>query len=193
MPDDNNQQGQDGKYNPETVEDAKKIIAALEKRLTERDTTIEQLKASQATLGQQMEAIQEANRKKLEEQGNFSEVRTQLMAQIESLKPTAERAAALEKIIRDSNDAIIKNVPEQYRGMIPTEYTPEKLQTWLHANMALLSKPPAPDFDAGRGAGGSPAASSLTPEQKAMAKRFGLKDEDMQAELKRREQKQQEK
>jgi len=194
--DDKNQQGgSEGKYNPDTVEDAKKIIAALEKRLGERDATIEQLKTSQATLGQQIEAIQEANRKKLEEQGNFSEVRTQLMAQIESLKPTAERAAALEKIIRDSNEAIIKNVPEAYRGMIPTEYAPEKLQAWLHANMSVLSKQPAPNFDAGAGAGGgtSPAASSLTPEQKAMAKRLGVKEEDVQAEIKRREAKQQEK
>ncbi len=195
MPDDTNQQGQDGKYNPETVDDAKKIIAALEKRLGERDATIEQLKSGHATLGQQIEAIQEANRQKLLEQGNFNEVRTQLMAQIESLKPAAERAAGLEQIIRDSNEAVIRTVPEAYRAMIPADYPPEKLQTWLHTNLPLLSKQPPPNFDAGAGAGagGSPAASSLTPEQKAMAKKFGLKDEEVLAEIKRREEKQQEK
>lgn len=181
------------KYNPATVDDAKKIIEALEKRLGERDATIEQLKSSATTLTERMAAIEAANRKKLEEQGNYAELRTQLQAEIEALKPTAERAAALEKIIRESNDARIARVPEQYRAMIPGEYAPEKLQAWLNANEALLAKPPAPNFDAGAGAGNQPAASSLTPEQRATAKRFGLSDEDMLAEIKRREQKQQEK
>lgn len=192
MPDETNQQGGEGKYNPATVEEAQRIIAALEKRLGERDATIEQQRTSIGTLNERITAIEAANRKKLEEQGNFSELRTQLQAEIEALKPTAERAAALERIIRESNEARVKNVPEQYRGMIPADYAPEKLQAWLNANEALLSKQPAPSFDAGAGAGGAPAASSLTPEQKAMAKRFGLKEEDVQAEIKRREAKQQE-
>lgn len=192
--DDKNQQGdQDGKYNPATVDDAKKIIAALEKRLGERDATIEQQKSSLSTLNERITAIETASRKKLEEQGNFSELKTQLQAEIEALRPTAQRAEALEKIIRDSNEARIKAVPEQYRAMIPAEYPPEKLQTWLNANETLLSKQPAPNFNAGEGAGGSPAVSTLNPELKAMGKRFGLKDEDLQAEIKRREEKQQEK
>lgn len=192
MPDEINQQGGEGKYNPATVEEAQKIIAALEKRLGERDATIEQQRTSIGTLNERIAAIEAANRKKLEEQGNFSELRTQLQAEIEALKPIAERAAALEKIIRDSNDARIQRVPEQYRAMIPADYPPEKLQAWLNANEALLSKPPAPRFNAGEGAGGAPAASSLTPEQKAMAKKFGLREEEVQAEIKRREARQQE-
>lgn len=193
-------EGQDGdpaaggsKYNPATVEDAKKIIEALEKRIGERDATIEQLKTSQTTMADQIKAIQAANQKKLEEQGNFAEVKTQLQAQIETLRPSAERAAALEKIIRESNEERIKSVPEQYRAMIPSEYAPEKLQAWLNANEKLLVKQPAPNFDAGAGAGSSPAASPLTPELQAMGKRLGVKDEELQAEIKRREAKQQEK
>lgn len=192
MPTENDQQG-DSKYNPETVDDAKKIIAALEKRLGERDATIEQQKTSISTLNERITAIETATRQKLEEQGNFSEVKTQLLSQIELLKPTAERAAALEAIIRDSNETRIKTVPEQYRAMIPTDYPPERLQAWLNANESLLIKQPPPNFNAGEGSGSSPAASSLTPEQKAMAKKFGLKDEDVQAEIKRREAKQEEK
>src|SRR5262245_11304858 len=63
-----------GKYNPETVEDAKRIIAALEKRIGERDTTIEQQKATLNTLNERITAIETASRKKLEEQGDFSAV-----------------------------------------------------------------------------------------------------------------------
>lgn len=145
----------DSKYNPETVDDAKKIIAALEKRIGEREATIEQQKANLNALNDRITVIETANRKKLEEQGDFTAVKTDLMAQIENLKPTAARAAALEQIIRDSNEARIKAVPEQYRAMIPADYPPEKLQGWLNANEALLSKPPPPNFDAGAGAGGS--------------------------------------
>lgn len=153
--DQQNQQGGEGKYNPETVEDAQRIIAALQKRLGERDATIEQQKASINTLSERITAIEAASRKKLEEEGNFSELKTRLQAEIEALKPSAERAAELEKIIRESNEARLKAVPEQYRGMIPADYPPEKLQSWLNANEALLMKPPAPSFDAGAGAGGS--------------------------------------
>ncbi len=169
------------------------IITALEKRLGERDATIEQQKANINTLGERITAIEAASRKKLEEQGNFSELKTQLQAEIEALKPTAERAAALEKILRESNEARIKNVPEQIRSMIPMDYPPERLQKWLADNEALLSKPPAPNFDAGAGAGNSPVPSNLTTEQKAMAAKFGVTPEELQAEIKRREAKQQEK
>lgn len=152
----NNQQGGlESKYKPETLEAAQKIIAALEKRIGERDATIQQLQTSTASLDQQIKVIQEANRKKLEEQGDFSAVKTDLLAQIENLKPTAERAQALEKIIRDSNETRIKAVPEQIRTMIPTDYPPERLQAWLNANENLLSKQPPPNFDAGAGAGGN--------------------------------------
>ena len=149
----NKQGGSESKYNPQTVEDAMKIIAALEKRIGEREATIETQKSSIDKLNERITAIETANRKKLEEQGDFSALKTDLMAQIETLKPNAERAAALEKIIRESNEARIKAVPEQYRAMIPADYAPEKLQGWLNANEALLVKQPAPNFDAGAGAG----------------------------------------
>lgn len=193
MPEENqNQQGgSESKYDPKTVEDAKKIIAALEKRVGEREATIEQLQSSTADLNKQIKTIQEANLKKLQEQGDFTAVKTQLQTEIETLKPLKERAEALEKIIRESNEERVKKVPEALRAMVPVDYPPERLQAWLNANEAQLVKQPAPNFNAGEGAGNSPALSNLTPEQKALAKRFGLKDEDLQAEIKRREASQQ--
>lgn len=175
----------DSKYNPATVEDAMRIITALEKRLGERDATIEQQKANINTLGERITAIEAASRKKLEEQGNFSELKTQLQAEIEALKPTAERAAALEKILRESNEARIKNVPEQIRSMIPMDYPPERLQKWLADNEALLSKPPAPNFDAGAGAGAGQGivTPKLTDEQKQLAKKVGMTDEQYAAAM----------
>lgn len=191
MPDDTqNQQGaggsdggnapESGKYNPASLEDAQKIIAALEKRVGERDETITALKSAQSTLAQQVQAIQDAQKKKLEEDGNFAELAKQRAAEIAALKPVADRAAALEAIIRESNEARVKALPEAVRGLAPVDYAPEKLQTWLNANEALLKKPPAANYDAGAGAGGGghdTAASKLTEEQRQIARRSGLTDE----------------
>lgn len=184
-PEDNQDQQGSSKYNPATVDDAMKIITALEKRLGERDATIEQQKANINTLGERITAIEAANRKKLEEQGDFATVKTELMAQIENLKPSAERAAALEKILRESNEARIKNVPERKRSMIPMDYPPERLQKWLADNEALLANEPPPNFDAGAGAGAGQGSVTpkLTDEQKQLAKKVGMTDEQYAAAM----------
>lgn len=172
------------KYNPATVDDARKIIEALEKRVGEREATIEQLRASASTLSERITAIEAATRKKLEEQGNYQEVRAQLQAEIEALKPSAERAAALEQIIRESNEARIGRVPETMRSMIPTDYAPERLQAWLNANEALLTKKPAPNYDAGAGAGSNGSGTrqpELTADEQMMAKRMKMTPEQYQA------------
>lgn len=177
------QGGQDGggsKYNPTSIEEAMKVIAALEKRVGDRDATIEQQKSAMTTLNERMTAIEVNNRKKLEEQGNFSELKTQLQAEIESLRPTAERATALEAIIRDSNAARIEKVPEMYRAMIPTDYPPEKLQGWLNANEALMTKPPAPNFNAGAGNGSGGSGTQppqLTGEELEIARQMKISPE----------------
>lgn len=177
----NGQQGEgqkpDGKYNPSTLEDALKIIGALTKRVDEREAEANRYKSERDTLTV-------AQRKQLEDQGNFKTIAEQQAIDLARLKPIEERAAALEKIIRESNDARIKSVPDQYKNMIPTDYPPEKLQTWLNANEALLVKQPAPNYDAGAGMGGvgvgqvklsadeieTAKKSGMTPEQFAKAK-----------------------
>lgn len=172
------------KYNPATVEDARKIIEALEKRVGERDSTIEQLKTSASTLSERMAAIEASTRKKLEEQGNYQEVRAQLLAEIEALKPSAERASTLEQIIRDGNEARIARVPEAMRSMIPTDYAPERLQSWLNANETLLTRKPAPNYDAGAGAGSNGSGTrqpDLTADELSIAKRMKMTPEQYQA------------
>ncbi|GIL09286.1 MAG: hypothetical protein BroJett033_7970 [Chloroflexota bacterium] len=185
--DDEGREGQqqgESKYNPATVEDANKIIEALQKRVGERDATIEQLRTSASALSERITAIEAATRKKLEEQGNYQEVRAQLQAEIEALKPSAERAAALEQIIRESNEARIGRVPEAVRSMIPMDYAPERLQAWLNANEGLLLRKPAPNYDAGAGAGSNGSGGrppDLTAEELNMAKRMKMTPEQYQA------------
>lgn len=158
----------DGKYNPSTLEDALKIISALSKRVEEREADANKYKSER-------DSLTAAQRKQLEEDGKFRTIAEQQAIDLARLKPIEERAQALEKIIRESNEARVKNVPDAMKALIPTDYPPEKLQSWLNANEALLVKPPAPDYDAGKGSGGSGGnpLPKLTDDERTLLKAAG--------------------
>lgn len=158
----------DGKYSPTSLEDALKIISALTKRVEEREEEAKRFKSER-------DGLTAAQRKQLEEQGNYKTLAEQHAAEIARLKPFEEQATVYGQIIRSSNDARIKEIPEQYRTMIPKDYSPEKLQEWLNANAALLVKQPAPSYDAGAGAnGGGARQPELSASEMDIAKRMGL-------------------
>ncbi len=146
------------KYNPATLEDAQRIIAALEKRVLERDEELRTVKPQLGTMQQQLETLMAARRKELEQGGNHEQLAKEYAAQLEMLKPQATLAKELEDVIRADNEAIIKQVPETMRSIIPTDYPPAKLKQWLTANAPLLAKQPAPNFEAGAGGGASKGA-----------------------------------
>lgn len=192
MPEDNitgrddQQQGtasEAGRYTFSTVDEAAKIIEALSKRVDEQKASAAKYAETSRELSDRLRAIESAQQKRLEEQGNYAEIAKQRAAEVESLKPAAERAVALEAIIRESNEEAIKRVPESMRSMIPTDYAPEKLQRWLAMNTALLTKTPPPDFGAGAGTSGGSKATPLTDEQRQMAKRFGMTEEQYAKQL----------
>ena len=92
------------------------------------------------------------------------------------LAPYRERADALESMIRDSNKSRIESIPEDMQPLVPTDYAPEKLASWLDANLSRLTKPIAPKLDGG--ASGSGSAISLTDEEKQVARDTGVSFED---------------
>lgn len=172
---------QQGKYNPETVDDAKKIIEALEKRLGERDATIESLKGDLGKYGERLQAIEDGSKKKLEEEGNWKALAEKRHAEVETLKLSAERATALEAVIRQNNEAAIARIPETRRGLIPMDYAPEKLQSWLANNTSLLMREAAPDFNAGDGSGSERPPSKLTDAERNAGSLLGVKPETLAA------------
>jgi len=183
-----NQQSGTGKYNPPDLKEAMVVIASLEKRLGERDETIQTLKGQVGEFSERMSAIEQAQQRRLEEQGNYQELAKKYQTDLESLKPMAQRAEALEAIIRESNEARLGKIPEQQRGLVPVDYPPERLQAWLNVNEALLMKAPAPDYNAGAGANGeSRQSATLTDQERQMAKLIGVTDAEFLAEKQRRE------
>lgn len=181
------QQPQSGgnKYNPSTLEDAQKIIEALNKRVAEREASLDEMKRTSTSLAQRLSDIEQAAKKRLEEEGNWAELARQRAAELDALKPYQERAKALEDVIRESNESRIARVPENMRPMIPTDYPPEKLQGWLNANERLLMQKPAPNFDAGvGGSSGSTGDIQVTDEDRraaeiARSQGYNVKPEDI--------------
>lgn len=174
-----------GKYNPSTLEDAQKIIEALSKRVAERDASLDEMKRTSTSLSQRLSDIENANKKRLEEEGNWAELARQRAAELEAMKPYQERAKTLEDVIRQSNEARLARVPENMRSIVPTDYAPEKLQSWLNANERLLMQKPAPNFDAGvGGASGSTGDVQVTDEDRqaaeiARSQGYNVKPEDI--------------
>ena len=174
-----------GSPKPANLDEALNYIQALEKRVAEQKERASKYYSETKSLSERLSAIEQGTRKRLEEEGNYRELANKHAADLESLKPLAERAQALEAIIRESNEARIKSVPENMRNLIPVDYAPERLQAWLNANEGLLRRSPAPDFDAGAGGSGGSASTKLTDDQRAMAKRFGMTEEQYIAQLKK--------
>ena len=159
----------------------RKYIKRLREESKERRLA---LKKAQDEQGQR-----EAQR--LAEEGKFKELAEQRARELESLKPLQERAAALEARIQAGNEARIKRIPETMRGVIPTDYTPERLSEWLDKNEHLLTGRQAPNLDAGEGGRGSTGgnnAPKLTAEQIALARAAGMTPEEYAKYLQKRQQ-----
>ena len=150
-----------GKYNPADLDEARRIIQSLEKRLGERDAEKGTLQKQIDDLNARISAGDKAQKKKLEEEGNYKTLLDQANAEIVALRAYQERATALEEVIRQGNQVLIERLPEDKRGIVPTEYPPEKLRTWLDVYVPVLMKAAAPDFDAGAGAGSGKEGSAL--------------------------------
>ena len=175
--------GGQGKYNPTSLDEALKIIEALDKRVADRDDELSGVKSKVSTLSEQMQTLQDAQKARLETSGNYEELARQRAAEIEALSPYKDRASSLEAVIREQNEKLVQSIPEGMRGIVPTDYPPEKLSMWLTNNRTLLTKAPAPNYDAGANGGTPPANPKLTAEQKRTAAAFGLSEADMLAEI----------
>lgn len=131
------------------------------------------------------EAARQREQARLAEEGKWKELAEQRAQALNEIEPYKERATTLEALIRDSNARRLEQVREDMRGLIPTDYAPEKLSSWLEANWQNLISRPAPSTDAGAGAVGSGNAVRLTEEQKRQAKLYGMTEEQYIAALKK--------
>lgn len=179
--DDKDDEGQDGaKYNPKDLDEAKKIIDSLVKRVDERDDEIGTLKSGQESLTERIQAMETAARNRSEQDGDYKKLYEDQLAEVERLKPLVERGKSAIENIRATNEQKIAGIPENLRSAVPLDYAPEKLQTWLNANEGWLSREPAPGYDGGEGGTGDLGNNSkaLSSDEKAITSSLGIDAEE---------------
>lgn len=124
------------------------------------------------------------DQKALEEQGEYKQLAQTLEAELLELRPINDAYQQRLEDDKIKNTTRIEAIPEQHRSMIPTDYPPAKLDSWLDANESKLSQLTAPDIDAGAGIGSSRAKPiTLTAQQKAMAAAANMTEEQYAAQL----------
>jgi len=123
-------------------------------------------------------AQQEAEKKRLEEANQYKELYEKTQAELSSLKPKAEQVDTYEKTLQDILAAQVAELPEDYRDVVPDGLTTQAKLDWLAKNKSKFMK--AEPFDIGAGKRGTKPDKSaeLTAEERAVAQRFGMSDEE---------------
>jgi phage I-like protein len=156
---------------PQAVQD---YIKSLRGEAAEKRKKLEALEAK----------INEAEQKRLAEQGQYRELAEKLQGEVGNLSPYKTRVEALEQKIIANNNKRVERIPEHFRSLIP-QMPPEQLSEWLDANEQKLITPPAPNLDAGAGGGGGKQVAQLTAEQLAIAKGMGITPEEYATYIKK--------
>ena len=126
-------------------------------------------------LRQQERAAQEAEAKRLAEQGEYKALYEAARAKAEAADALQERLDAITAQAQAANERRVKAIPEHMRSLVPAYDDPLKVAEWLDANAAILSKPAAPPLD-GR-AGGTSVATVTDEDVNEFATRMGIRPE----------------
>ena len=120
----------------------------------------------------------------LAEQGKYKTLSDNYADEIAMLKPYKTQIEQITESARISNAEFIKNTSEDMLWTIP-EMEPLQLQQWINTNRGRLTGQTrtATTTNGGAGTSSKPirTAVSLTPQEKAMADKFGISYEDYTA------------
>lgn len=126
-------------------------------------------------LSERLEALEQQRQAGLSLEEKLKETESQ----ITSLRQFEDRAKGLEALIRKSNEQRIAAIPEAMRSLVPVDaMSPEQVAAWLDKNAAVLSKPIAPELDGGAGGAGGGKTVQLSEQEKMIARRVGMTDEE---------------
>ncbi len=121
---------------------------------------------------------------KLKEQGEFEKLADDRQLEIDRLTSYETQVKGLVEAAEISNAEFIKTVPEERRGLIPTDYDALKLQTYLNINRdSLIGQsyvPPSTNGGAGTRQPSGGQFKPLTSAEKAMADKMKVSHEDYQ-------------
>lgn len=148
-------------------------LKKLEAELAERDRYIRELRDEAAS---RRIALKQQQEQHLSEQGKWKELAEQRAAEIEALSSYKEQAETLNGLVQQSIQQRVEMIPEDMRDIVPLDYPPARLHAWLDANLPKLTKPKAPNLDAGVSGGGRSQA-QLTDEERDLIRRMGIDEQ----------------
>lgn len=142
------------------------------------DELIAKLDAANKKADALEKAQQDAEKKRLEEANQYKELYEKTQAELTNLKPKAEQLDDYEATLKKVLDAEIATLPEEFQDVVPESLSTKEKLDWLAKNKSKFTK--AEPFDIGAGKRGTKPDKSneLTAEEKEMAKRFGVSEED---------------
>lgn len=183
MPDEIIQPDGDHQETAEMAEiDVHKLLDALKRENEELRAKVSEVNNESASrrlaLKKQQEEMERLQAQQLAEQGKWKELAEKRLAELEELKPIKERYEAVQQAVTKSNEARIASIPENMRALVPADYSPDKLSQWLDANLSLLTVRPAPNLDGGVTGGGGKSPIRLSAEEKQMAARLNLSEDE---------------
>lgn len=125
-------------------------------------------------------AAQDAEKKQLEEAQNFKALYEKAQAEITGLKPKADALTDMEKSLNAVLESQVKELPEQFRDIVPDGLNVQQKLDWLSKNKSKFAKPDAFDIGAGAKGGKKPddKATELTEEEKVAAQALGMTPAD---------------
>lgn len=189
MPEDNNQDnlnregdgGQQGTSSkqPGTLEDALKYISALEKRIGERSDESKKRGDELQQLRDELKELQDFRQKSLEQQGQYQTIAEERAKKITELQREAELRKKYEALVQNQVDSALAQLPEDSRDLLPEGLTLDQQLTLLNKLVPKLTRPPAPDYDAGAGGfSGGVRLPTLTAYEKEIAAASGMSEKE---------------
>lgn len=128
-------------------EEVRAYIRALRKENEERRKKLAAFEKAQAEAELARRVEEE---KRLAEQGQWQKLAEERAVEVERLRQVEAQYSALIDSVRQRNAERISRLPEALRGLVPVDYEPLKLASWLDVNESKLVKPAAPNLNAGQ-------------------------------------------
>jgi phage I-like protein len=141
------------------------------------DDVLAKLDAAQKKADALEKAQQDADRKRLEEANEYKKLYETTQTELSSLKPKAEQVDAYEKTLTEILEAQVAELPDEFKDVVPDGLSTKQKLDWLAKNKSKFMK--AEPFDIGAGKRGTKPDKKveLTPEEKEMAAKYGMTEE----------------
>lgn len=128
---------------------------------------------------------QKAQDARLEEEKRWQELAEQRAKKLAELEPLAERVKEVNEALEATVKVRVDRLPEDARSLVPDFGDARKTLDWLNANEQRLTRPLAPNTDAGVRGDAMGAAPKLTDMERKLAKIAGMTPEQWAAQRQR--------